>query len=41
MKGGADTGFRHVEPEQYKPRLLHFSGLKKNIVVKEVNFAMQ
>jgi len=36
MKGGADSGFRHVEPETYEPRLLHFSGMKKNIVVKEV-----
>jgi gelsolin len=36
MEGGADSGFRHVGPEAYTPRLLHFSGLKKNIVVKEV-----
>ncbi|BFZ08113.1 hypothetical protein BsWGS_11152 [Bradybaena similaris] len=36
MSGGAQSGFRHVQPEKYKPRLLHFSGLKKNIVVREV-----
>jgi gelsolin len=36
MKGGADTGFRHVEPEQYKPRLLHFCGDKKHVLVKEI-----
>lgn len=36
MEGGADSGFRHVKPEEYKPRLLHFSGLKKNIEVAEV-----
>ena len=24
MEGGADTGFRHVEPEQYPARLLRF-----------------
>ncbi|CAG5121226.1 unnamed protein product, partial [Candidula unifasciata] len=36
MNGGAQTGFRHVQPEKYKPRLLHFSGQKKNIVVREV-----
>ena len=24
MEGGADTGFRHVEPEKYEPRLLRF-----------------
>lgn len=36
MNGGADTGFRHVEPEAYVPRLLLFSGKGKNITVKEV-----
>ncbi|XP_065178187.1 gelsolin-like protein 1 [Sycon ciliatum] len=35
-KGGVDSGFRHVKPEEYEPRLLHFSGTRKNIVVKEV-----
>ena len=32
----ADTGFRHVKPTEYTPRLLHFHGLKKKIAVKEV-----
>lgn len=36
MEGGADSGFNHVEPDKYEPRLLHFSGMKKNIVVREV-----
>lgn len=36
MQGGADTGFRHVTPEEYVPRLLHFSGTKKTVTVKEV-----
>jgi gelsolin len=37
MEGGADSGFRHVEPEKYVPRLLHFHGTgKKNIVVNQV-----
>lgn len=36
MKGGADTGFRHVTPEEYKSRLLHFCGTRKHITVKEV-----
>ncbi|XP_013406832.1 gelsolin-like protein 2 [Lingula anatina] len=36
LKGGCDTGFRHVAPEQYEPRLLHFSGAKGHIEVKEV-----
>ncbi|XP_071808772.1 gelsolin-like protein 2 [Asterias amurensis] len=35
MNGGADTGFRHVKPEEYQPRLLHFSGTRKSIVTKE------
>jgi len=39
LEGGAETGFRHVKPEEYKPRLLHFSGAKKNIVVHEVPLA--
>lgn len=36
MSGGAESGFRHVKPEEYKPRLLHFCGTRKNIEVKEV-----
>ncbi|GFR87113.1 gelsolin [Elysia marginata] len=36
MKGGAKTGFRHVEPEKYKPRLLHFCGQRRHVDVKEV-----
>lgn len=36
MKGGAESGFNHVEPEVYTPRLLHFSGTRNNVVVKEV-----
>ena len=36
MDGGADTGFRHVTPEEYRPRLLHFSGARKNIVIREI-----
>lgn len=36
LEGGADTGFRHVEPEKYTPRLLHFSGTGKNVVVSQV-----
>lgn len=36
MEGGAESGFRHVTPETYKPRLLHFSGVKNNITVTEV-----
>ncbi|KAH3820896.1 gelsolin-like protein 1 [Dreissena polymorpha] len=36
MKGGADSGFRHVKPEEYTPRLLHFHGNRKEVVVKEI-----
>ncbi|KAI8781962.1 gelsolin protein 2 [Biomphalaria glabrata] len=36
LKGGAQSGFRHVTETTYKPRLLHFSGQRKNICVKEV-----
>ena len=36
MKGGCETGFNHVKPEAYPPRLLHFSGIGKKIEVREV-----
>ncbi|KAL3852449.1 hypothetical protein ACJMK2_016086 [Sinanodonta woodiana] len=36
MEGGAETGFRHVEPEKYKHRLLHFHGKGNNITIREV-----
>lgn len=36
LKGGCDSGFRQVKPEEYKPRLLHFVGVRRNIEVKEV-----
>ncbi|PAA50655.1 hypothetical protein BOX15_Mlig019412g3 [Macrostomum lignano] len=36
LKGGCATGFRQVKPEEYKPRLLHFCGVRRNIEVKEV-----
>jgi gelsolin len=36
LEGGADTGFKHVEPKEYKPRLMHFHGTKKGVSVKEV-----
>ncbi|OAF71901.1 Actin regulatory protein CAP-G [Intoshia linei] len=36
MRGGTDSGFRHVGAKEYIPRLLHFSGLHKNILVKEI-----
>lgn len=36
LEGGAETGFRHVEPVEYKPRLLQFNGKGRHITVKEV-----
>jgi len=36
MKGGADSGFRRVEPEQYVPRLLHFKKEGNKITMTEV-----
>lgn len=35
LEGGADSGFQHVKPEEYRPRLLHLKG-KKQIRVSEV-----
>jgi len=28
MAGGIDSGFKHVKPEEYKPRLMHIKGRK-------------
>jgi len=36
MEGGVDSGFNHVKPETYKPRLLHIKGTVKTTVMKEV-----
>lgn len=36
MEGGAETGFRHVTPEEYRPRLLHFRKEGRNVTLKEV-----
>ena len=36
MKGGAATGFRHVTPTEYKPRLFQVVGERKNIDVLEI-----
>lgn len=36
LQGGADSGFRHVKPEEYRPRLLHFHGDRHGVTVKEV-----
>ena len=36
MEGGAETGFRHVEPEKYKTRLLQVFGKGKNLQIREV-----
>ena len=35
LEGGADTGFRHVKPTEYTPRLLHFHGDRKHVEIKE------
>jgi gelsolin len=35
LEGGVESGFNHVKPETYKPRLLHLKG-RKNIRIEEV-----
>ena len=35
LEGGIESGFHHVKPEEYKPRLLWIKG-KKNVRVREV-----
>lgn len=39
MEGGAESGFHHVTPTTYKPRLLHVRGDRKHLVVNEVPLA--
>lgn len=39
MEGGAESGFRHVTPEEYRPRLLQFCGTRKHIAITEVPLA--
>jgi gelsolin len=36
QKGGIDSGFNKVKPEEYKPRLLHMKGNNKGVRVSEV-----
>eukprot|EP01083_Nonionella_stella_P073708 199552_1 len=36
LEGGVDSGFNHVKPEEYKPRLLRVKGKAKNMTVREV-----
>ncbi|OAF69830.1 hypothetical protein A3Q56_02425 [Intoshia linei] len=36
MEGGTESGFNHVEPKEYIPRLLHFSGNKDSIIVRQI-----
>jgi len=38
LSGGFDTGFAHVKPEDYRPRLLRIHGDKKYIAVTEVPY---
>jgi len=38
MDGGVDSGFKHVEPEKYQPRLLHLKG-KKRVRITQVDMS--
>jgi len=40
LDGGVDSGFKHVTPEEYKPRLLKVCGEKKRVKVTEVEFCL-
>jgi len=40
LEGGVDSGFKHVKPEEYKPRLLHLKG-KKKVRVTEVDLSFK
>lgn len=36
MEGGVDSGFNHVKPHEYKPRLLHIKGTMRSSSMREV-----
>jgi len=36
MSGGVESGFNHVKPTEYKPRLMHVTGFKQKVQVYEV-----
>jgi len=36
MEGGVDSGFNHVKPDEYKPRLLQIKGTMKTSSMREV-----
>jgi len=40
LEGGVDTGFAHVKPEEYAPRLLHIVGNMKKQSVYQVPLSM-
>jgi len=40
LDGGVDSGFKHVKPEEYKPRLLHLKG-KKKVRVSQVELSRE
>lgn len=41
LEGGIDSGFNHVKPKEYKPRLLHVKGTRKAMRVREVKLEAQ
>jgi len=36
LAGGVGSGFNHIKPAEYKPRLLHITGFKQKVQVYEV-----
>lgn len=36
QEGGVESGFEHVKPTEYRPRLLHVKGIGKTLSVREV-----
>jgi len=37
LEGGVESGFHHVKPEEYKPRLLHVKGFGSNLKVSQTS----
>lgn len=40
LEGGIESGFNHVTPKEYKPRLLHVKGTKTSMRVREVTLSV-
>jgi len=41
LEGGVESGFHHVKPEEYQPRLLHVKGFGSNLRVSQTHLTRE